>query len=49
MENKNVLRRMFGFLVDKVLILLFFIIVVVSISPYWAPGALGTYSAILDF
>lgn len=48
MENKNVLRRMFGFLVDKVLILLFFIIVVVSISPYWAPGALGTYSAILE-
>lgn len=48
MENKNVLRRMFGFLVDKVLILLFFIIVVVSISPYWAPDALGTYSAILE-
>lgn len=48
MENKNILRRTFSFLVDKVLILLFFIIIVVSISPYWAPGALGTYSAILE-
>lgn len=30
MENKNILRRTFSFLVDKVLILLFFIIIVVS-------------------
>lgn len=48
MENKNILRRTFSFLVDRVLILLLFIIIVVSISPYWAPGALGTYSAILE-
>ena len=47
MENKNILRRTFSFLVDKVLILLLFIIVVVSPSPYWAAGALGTYSVIL--
>lgn len=48
MKNKMYLRRTFGFLVDKVLVLLLFIIVVVSISPYWTCGALGTYSVILE-
>ena len=39
---------MFGFLIDKVLILLLFIVIAVFISPYRSPGALGTYAALIE-
>lgn len=48
MGNENVSRRILSFLIDKVLVLLLFIIIAVSISPYGAPGALGKYSALIE-
>ena len=48
METTAIIRRALGSLIDKVLILLFFVIAAMSISPYGMPAHLGRYYAYLD-
>lgn len=48
MEMNNFTRRLLSSLIDKVLILIFFIITTLCISPYGIALQLGSYYALLD-
>lgn len=48
MEKISFMRRLSSSLIDKVLILVLFIISALCISPYGMPSHLGSYYALLD-
>lgn len=48
MEKINFMRRLSSSLIDKILILVLFIICALCISPYGMPSHLGSYYALLD-
>lgn len=48
MEKINFMRRLSSSLIDKILILVLFIICALYISPYGMPYHLGRYYALLD-
>lgn len=43
-----IIRRLIGSLIDKFIIVILFVIVSLSISPYVMPGRLGVYYALMD-
>lgn len=48
MINMYIIRRLIGSLIDKFIIVILFVIVSLSISPYVMPGRLGVYYALMD-
>lgn len=47
-ESMSIFKRFVGSIIDKVLILILFVVVSIIISPYGAPGRLGTYHGLLN-
>ena len=47
-KKMSLLPRFFGSIIDKILILIFFVVISLIISPFGAPGRFGTYMGLIN-